>query len=284
MEFVAIDVETANAAMSSICQIGIACYKDRSLVDEWKSYVDPEDYFDEINISIHGIDENTVKGSPKLPDIADQIYKYLDNRVSVCHTHFDRVAVRQAFDKYEIRHPNCTWLDSARVVRRTWDEFAWSGYGLHKVCQTLEYEFTHHDALEDAKAAAHILIAAIERTGLDVNSWLKRVEKPIDLSSTIIERDANPEGPLYGEVLVFTGALDMPRRESADMAAKIGCQVASGVTKNTTMLVVGDQDIKRLAGHDKSSKHRKAEKLIYKGQSIRILRESDFKELVNLAE
>ena len=117
-----------------------------------------------------------------------------------------------------------------------------------------------------------------------VNSWLKRVEKPIDLSSTIIERDANPEGPLYGEVLVFTGALDMPRREAADMAAKIGCQVASGVTKNTTMLVVGDQDIKRLAGHEKSSKQRKAEKLIYKGQSIRILRESDFKELANLAE
>ena len=35
---------------------------------------------------------------------------------------------------------------------------------------------------------------------------------------------------------------------------------------------------------DKSSKHRKAEGLIAKGQAIRILRESDFKELVNQAE
>ena len=40
----------------------------------------------------------------------------------------------------------------------------------------------------------------------------------------------------------------------------------------------------KLAGKEKSSKHRKAEGLIAKGQPIRILRESDFKELVNQAE
>ncbi len=39
-------------------------------------------------------------------------------------------------------------------------------------------------------------------------------------------------------------ALDLVEpREAADMASKIGCQVASGVTKKTTILVVGDQDI-----------------------------------------
>ena len=66
------------------------------------------------------------------------------------------------------------------------------------------------------------------------------------------------------------------------MAAKIGCSISDGVTKKTTILVVGDQDVKKLAGHEKSSKHRKAEELIQKGQALRILRESDFKELVNL--
>lgn len=288
MNFVALDVETANADMSSICQIGIACYNEGSLSEEWKYYIDPEDYFDAINVSIHGIDESTVKGSPKLSDIASQIHKYLDNQVSVCHTHFDRVAIRQAFDKYEIRHPNCTWLDSARVARRAWEDFPWKGYGLHSVCKYLGYDFAHHDALEDAKAAGHILITAINRSGLDIDGWLKRVDQPIDPSLTstdqAIQRNGNPEGPLYGEVLVFTGALDVPRREAADMASKIGCQVESGVTKKTTMLVVGDQDIKRLSGHEKSSKHRKAENLISNGQSIRIIRETDFKELVNLAE
>lgn len=284
MEFVAIDVETANADMSSICQIGIACYKDGSLVDEWKSYIDPEDYFDVINISIHGIDESTVSGSPKLTDVGDQIHKYLDYRVSACHTHFDRVAICQAFDKYGMITPNCTWLDTARVARRTWKEFARSGYGLHNVCAYLGYEFRHHDALEDAKATGHILVSAIERTGIDLYAWLKLVNQPNSGSSQFIKRDGNPEGPLYGEILVFTGALDIPRREAADMAAKIGCMVESVVNKKTTLLVVGDQDIKRLVGHEKSSKHRKAESLISQGQSIRILRETDFRGLVNLSD
>lgn len=52
--------------------------------------------------------------------------------------------------------------------------------------------------------------------------------------------------------------------------------------KTTTLLVVGDQDIQKLAGHEKSSKHRKAEQLIAEGQHIRILGESDFLRLVKL--
>ena len=288
MEFIAIDVETANADMASICQIGLARYENGVLAEEWKSYVDPEDYFDGINVSIHGIDEFVVKGAPTFPALADKLYSFLDTRVTVCHTHFDRVAMHQAADRYTIRPPDSIWLDSARVARRAWKEFAWKGYGLYNVCKALDYDFKHHDALEDAKAAAHILLAAINETGLDLTGWIRRVRQPIDpqacSSAAAIRREGNPEGALYGEVLVFTGALAMPRREAADLASAIGCQVASGVTKETTILVVGDQDIKRLAGHEKSSKHRKAERLAREGQSLRILRESDFRQMVKLAE
>ncbi len=285
MEFVAIDVETANADMSSVCQIGMASFIDGTVSREWKTYVDPEDYFDPVNISIHGIDEHVVKDAPIIRDVADNIYDFLDGRISVAHTHFDRLAVQQALLKHELRSPTCTWLDSARVARRAWKEFAWRGYGLASVCEWLGYTFAHHDALEDAKAAGHIINEAIRQTHLSLDEWLLRVKKPINLASTEpIRRDGNPEGPLYGEVLVFTGTLEMPRREAANVASRIGCQVASGVTKHTTMLVVGDQDIARLAGHEKSSKHRKAEALISKGRQIRILRETDFKVLVDLVK
>lgn len=283
MNFVAIDVETANADMASICQIGLVKCENGILSDEWKTYVDPEDYFDGINVSIHGIDESVVKGAPTFPELADTLRSYLEGTVVVCHTHFDRVAMHQAAQRYGVNAPEITWLDSARIARRTWVECAWKGYGLYNVCKILGYDFKHHDALEDAKAAAHILIAAINKSGLDVEGWLKRVRQPIDptasSSGSAIRREGNPEGALYGEVLVFTGTLEIPRREAADLAASIGCQVVSGVTKKTTMIVVGDQDIKKLAGHEKSSKHRKAEDLIGKGISIRILKESDFKEL-----
>ena len=67
-------------------------------------------------------------------------------------------------------------------------------------------------------------------------------------------------------VIVFTGTLQITKHEAADLAAKIGCDVGQGVTMKTTLLCVGDQDVSKLAGHSKSSKHRKAEGLIAKGQ------------------
>ncbi|MBE0429652.1 MAG: 3'-5' exoribonuclease [Thermoleophilia bacterium] len=288
MNFVAIDVETANADMASICQIGLVMYENGVLLEEWKTYVDPEDYFDGTNVSIHGIDESVVKDAPTFPEVADTLYSYLEGKVVACHTHFDRVAIHQVAQRYGIAVPETTWLDSARVARRVWMECARKGYGVYDVCKMLGYDFRHHDALEDAKAAAHIIIAAINESGLDLDGWLMRVRQPIDPSAVSfgasIRRKGNPEGVLYGEVLVFTGALEIPRREASDLAAALGCQVASGVTKKTTMLVVGDQDIKKLAGHEKSSKHRKAEELMKKGSPIRILKESDFKELAKLSD
>ena len=288
MKFVAVDVETANADMASICQIGVAQYENGALSSEWRSYVDPQDYFDEINISIHGINESMVKGAPNFEALTESLYPLLNGQFVICHTHFDRVAISQAAEMYEISPPECVWLDSARIARRTWEEFAWKGYGLYNICESLGYEFKHHDALEDAKATGKLILAAIEKSGLDIEGWLTRVKQPIDpntaRSSQRTERTGNPEGPFYGEVLVFTGALKLVRREAADLAASVGCEVASSVTKKTTMLVVSDQDIRMLAGQEKSSKHRRAEGLIAKGASIRILKESDFEKLVQLAE
>jgi len=69
MEFVALDFETANADMSSICQLGLVLFKDGSLLEEWKTYIDPEDFFNEINVSIHGIDMTTIMGAPQTADV-----------------------------------------------------------------------------------------------------------------------------------------------------------------------------------------------------------------------
>lgn len=287
MRFVSIDVETANADMASICQIGIAKYEDSSLVDEWVTLIDPEDDFSYINIDIHGISEETVKGAPIFPEVVSAIHEYFEDNIIVSHTQFDRVSIGRAYSKYNLEPPSNSWLDSAKVVRRAWPEFARKGYGLGNVCEKIGYSFKHHDALEDAKAAGAVLLEAINVTNLDLEAWQKRVLRPIDPNQgtygAAIGRDGNPEGELYGEVLVFTGELEIPRREAAAMAANIGCTVGNGVTMKTTLLVVGDQDLSKLAGKKKSSKHIKAESLIGGGQKIRIIKESDFRELVDHA-
>ena len=284
--FVAIDVETANADMSSICQIGIAQYEDGNLVGEWSSLINPNTYFSPMNISIHGIKKEDVKNSPRIGDVLGTLNKFMGNTISVSHTHFDRVSIKLALDKNRLPGIETTWLDSAMVARRTWKEVSMRGYGLANLCEKIGYEFKHHDALEDAKACAQVLFAAISETGLDIDAWLKRIKYPIAPSIKYGKkaREANPEGDLYGEIVVFTGALEIPRREAVNLAAIMGCCVASGVTKKTSLLVVGDQDIQKLNGKEKSSKHVRAEELIKQGQEIRIIKESDFKELMKIID
>jgi len=289
MDFISIDVETANADLASICQIGLARFSNGQLAERWESLVDPEDYFDGFNVAIHGIDESRVAGKPKFPDVSSILSQQLVGTVVVCHTVFDRAAISAVFAKYELDLPEITWLDTARVVRRTWPDLSQRGYGLKNVAERLGIQFQHHNAAEDARAAGEILIHAIKESGLSLDEWLLRVRRPIGPSDGLgssyqITRDGNPEGPLYGEVAVFTLGLSRPRREAADIAAAAGCQVKDSVTKATTLLIVGDQDIRKLAGKDKSNKHIKAEQLISKGQLIRVLREADFLSLVAIAE
>jgi len=148
-------------------------------------------------------------------------------------------------------------------------------------------EYRAHDALEDARCAGLLLLRAVAETGLSPQQWLTRATQPIGPlgpdHKQVDKRDGNPEGELWGQILVFTGSLSVPRHDAADLAAAAGCRVEEGVTKHTTMLVVGDQDLRMLAGHVKSSKQTKAERLIAKGQPIRILGESDLIRILSLA-
>jgi len=283
--FVAIDVETANANLASICQVGVVTFEDGRIVESWGSLVNPQDYFDWINVDIHGIDETTVKGAPTFQQIYPAMSDRLQNQVAVSHTSFDRTALLQATAKHNLANVSCRWLDSARVVRRAWAQWSRAGYGLTNVCGTLGIPFVAHDAVEDARAAGEVLLRAMKTTGIGLDAWMTRVRQPIDPSfAKSIAIKGNPDGALAGEEIVFTGALILSRREAAALAAKAGCDVAAGVRKTTTLLVVGDQDIQKLVGHDKSIKHRKAEEQIGKGQAIRILKESDFLRIVDLAD
>ena len=290
--FNVIDVETANADYASICQIGIVHVQGGEVRDTWETFIDPEDWFDGLNVAIHGIDEKTVRGAPILPEVRDELRRRLRGSVLISHTAFDRVAFERAMKRYDLEQLQVTWLDSARIARRAWpDKYKVRGWGLKNIAEDLNISFKHHNALEDAMAATKIVFCACDIAGLDIEGWLHRVKQPILPSKrrkqkygsvVSVAREGNSEGVLYGETVVFTGKLGITRREAADFAANVGCNVAAAVTKKITMLVVGIQDEGMLRGYEKSSKHRKVENLINQGVDIRILSEKDFCELANL--
>ncbi len=291
LTFNSIDVETANADRASICQIGIVHVRDGEIQDKWQTLVNPEDWFDPWNVSIHGIDEPDVRDSPTLPEVRDKLRARLRGSILVSHTSFDRVAFERAMTRYDLEQLQVTWLDSAKIARRAWpDRYGRSGYGLKNIARDLGISFRHHDALEDARAAAEIVLRACATTETDIEGWLRRVDAPIGPSASgfpsgltpSAKREGKVDGALFGETIVFTGALVIPRQEVADMAAEAGCGVANNVSKKVTMLVVGTQDKSKLKGYNKSGKHRKAEALIEKGVDIQILSESDFSGLMGI--
>jgi len=53
LSFVLVDVETANADLSTICQVGIVTFTNATVADTWSTLVNPEEFFDGFNVWIH---------------------------------------------------------------------------------------------------------------------------------------------------------------------------------------------------------------------------------------
>ncbi|RQD76078.1 MAG: transposase [Candidatus Syntrophonatronum acetioxidans] len=178
MKFIALDVETANSDCGSICQVGIATFEENAISDTWETLVNPRDYFSSFNISIHGINRGQVLEAPTFEEIFCVLEDKLKDQVVLHHTAFDKRALSRAAQKYGLELFQARWLDTAKVVRRTWQKYAVRGYSLKNVARELGISFNHHDALEDAIAAGKIMVHVLEESGLSLDHWLDLVDKP----------------------------------------------------------------------------------------------------------
>ena len=175
LTFNAVDVETANADPASICQIGIVRVRAGEVEEQLSILVNPEQRFNPVNVRIHGISEATVKHSGTMPSVYARVSRLLEGALIVSHTSFDQWALHGAITRYGLKPIRATWLDSAAIARRTWPEkYSRRGWGLAAIAADLGITFKHHDALEDARAAAEIVLHACRHTGLDIDEWLDR--------------------------------------------------------------------------------------------------------------
>lgn len=289
MIYFALDVETANSDYSSICQIGIAKFEDEKIIDTWDVLINPKTSFNPKNVSIHGIKKSDVKNAPTFKKFYPSLKEIIENQYVVHHMPFDKVAIHRACESKNLSDIDVKWIDSAKLTRRVWEQFSSRGYGLKNISNFLGIEFKHHDALEDAIAAGKVAYHAVQKSNIPLDEWYfdinarsrnKRNERNKYWSDSYESHEGNPDGVLFGETVVFTGALQIPRNKAAKIAAEYGCNVKTTISKKVTMLVVGRQDLNRLNGYSKSSKERKAEELIKKGAEIRIISEEDFYALL----
>ena len=175
LTFNAIDVETANRTRASICQIGIAQVQVGKIKRAASFLVNPEEPFESFQTSLHGINEEAVSEAETMLSIHPKLYRLIERAPLASHSPFDKQALEKAASKYGLTMPQIKWLDTGRVARSAWpDRYDGSSWGLKKIAADLGIEFLHHDAAEDARAAAEILLHACRHTGLDVDDWLEQ--------------------------------------------------------------------------------------------------------------
>lgn len=288
MNFISVDVETANVFRGSICQIGWTIVEGGIIQQVESILINPQQEFDPFNVRIHGIHKKVVKDSPTFSDVKENFRGLMSSMPVVSYGMFDRAAFALADDRCLDTQfvPDTPWLNVQRVVRRAWPEKFHKKCNLKFVADSLGISLNHHDAKSDAKAAAKILLLAAEEMNLKFEDIFVRAHKPITprkynpIKYDAINYESGNDGPLVGEVITFTGSLSLSRRDAAMLANKLGAGVAPNTNSKTTILVVGVQDRTKIVG-DKSNKHIRAEELIEKGQVIEIISESDFLRMIN---
>ncbi len=266
LNFVAVDVETANRVRGSVCSIGYAVVRDGIRIDSGQWLCRPPDdlnHFDAFNVALHGISPADVMSEPYFQDRLDQLLGKVGDQPVVAHNAaFDVGALRVACDLAGTVWPTLEYGCSLVWSRRLLNLIS---YSLPYVADNLGvYLDSHHDAAADAAATADITIALARRESLQTISDLashamtrlghltpmdwsgcRALPSPSGGGGRPIPTDANPNAdpnnPLFGQVMAFTGALmTMTRQEAFDRVAQVGAVAKNGVTSKTTRLVIGD--------------------------------------------
>lgn len=300
-DFVAIDFETANSARGSACAVGVAVVAGGQVVAEGATLIDPEMEFDGYCSAVNGLDEAAVKGAPTLPQVWPALTELLDGQLVVAHNaSFDMAVMRNAGARYGVTTgPTFEVLCTYRTAKAAWP--ALPSYSLGFVAPLCGIEFDHHEAGQDARAAARVAVALYQSVGaLSLRDGLEELrvvpgrmtpeayqpcELPMSPGLTSAEGnpDADPNHPLYGRSMCFTGSLlSMPRRDAQARIVDVGCTFKNSVGKKLDYLVLGDGDFALFADGHRTGKLNKAMELREAGAPIEIIPERDFLALLLL--
>jgi len=167
LDFTAIDFETANSSPASACSVGLVRVRDGRVVATAGWLIQPpagHDEFQEWNVRIHGIQPEDVQTADSWIDQFDRLCAFAGADVLVAHNAgFDVNVLRRASEATGLECPPYRSLCSLQVARKTYDL---DSYRLPRAAAAAGFaEFSHHDALADARACAQIVIDSALRAG-----------------------------------------------------------------------------------------------------------------------
>lgn len=279
------------------------------------------DHFDPRNVQIHGITPDMVKDAPRFGELYTPLMNFVGNDILVAHNAaFDVGVIRSAAEMSELNVDPRTFACTVILSRKTYDLPSYSlpfvaeaaGAPLENhhealadatACANIMMDIAYRQNAADIPAVHQSLrvslghaegyhvgdpLSRASADGLRWKSEQRDIPQPPDWqiwphegSNPQPNLDADPTHPLYGENVVFTGNLAMSRQDAKNRAAVVGATTASRVTRQTTVLVVGDGFVASdLRTGRITNKARRALELRERGQHIEVVSEGEFLQMV----
>ncbi|MCZ4589162.1 exonuclease domain-containing protein [Rhodococcus opacus] len=308
-DYAVVDVETANSTRGSICEIGLTIVEAGEITParSWRCRPPVQTgAFHWYNTKVHGITADDVAASPEVGECLREMFALIGDRPVYAHNaNFDFGHLHAASHLSGVAIPDLVTACSLTLSRRLLDLVS---YRLPFIAEHFGFDSTgHHQAANDATMAAHLVQALAETAGADNVTDLCEAARtrpgrfgPDNLSGMVIRRrstaissgfdipdtnaEADPNHPLFGEWVSFTGGLTAFTREPVcTLLATLGANPQpKGVNKKTTMLVIGDGFTGNSLEDFTTKKALRALELRSKGQSIEVFCEDDFLRLLDV--
>lgn len=291
------DVETANSRPGSICAVGWVLMDGSGNTKEGYSLIDPGCSFSAVNVKIHGITRDMVKGAPSFGEYWSTVLEPLfEISVAVAHNaHFDISATVQALLAAGAETPCIDYVDSIPIIQR----YATSeSFSLQELATQIGYTYKAHNALEDVKALISVLEYICQALGADgIPDLLLHglAERTVDKTYSCPQNkpfvpmrrtEPKPEAPaqlldekLKGLKICVTG--DVPgleRTQVEEMILLHGGQAMRSVSGKTDYLVVGAYP--EFGPDFISSKQKKAMEVIAGGGKVKIISPEEFMQML----
>lgn len=287
-DYCVVDTETTglSAYYDEIIEIGILRIRSNQIVDQYEQLIHPEYEIDSFITELTGITNEMVAGMPAIQDVKDEVLRFIGDDVVIGHnTSFDLRFLNAGFQT-ELQNK---YMDTMQFARKVYPEL--SHHRLSDLTKHLNLHTNMHRSLADCIATKELYDAIKEKMikdGLNISDlWQKSAHSSgsrIDISQiTPDDVEIDEDGFFFGRHVVFTGKLEkMNRKDAMQIVVNVGGILDNSVTKNTNYLILGNNDYNAILKGEKSSKHKKAEKLKLSGQDIEILDELTFYDILDL--
>jgi DNA polymerase III subunit epsilon len=156
--FVALDFETADSGADSACSIGLITSRGGRILDKQHFLIRPPRKLFTFSF-IHGITWEMVKDKPTFGELWPQIKATLDEAdfIAAHNASFDKRVLEACCRAAGVSSGERTFICTVQLARKTWQI---RPTRLPNVCDHLNIELNHHDALSDAEACARIVLAS----------------------------------------------------------------------------------------------------------------------------